>query len=72
MCNCIAMTDEKFVEIDSNSKLDVPFVFNHKGIVSIRRVLVATVKRDEHSRKKASKIFATYCPFCGEKYPDDD
>mgnify|MGYP001561093374 CR=1 FL=1 len=67
MCNCIAEIENALK--DTNTRLDVPIVLNSKsGELSANRVTITTAKRDQKKRKEASRIFASYCPFCGKKY----
>lgn len=33
------------------------------------RAFIETIKADSKKRGKPMKMFATYCPFCGVKYP---
>ena len=72
MCDCIKETNEKLIENGINTQLDIPFVFTREGnaIEKTPRILIATCKADISKKEKAMKIRATYCPFCGEKYPD--
>lgn len=67
MCNCI-IEAEKALK-DTNTILDVPILFNQKsGQLSANRLTIATAKRNPKKREKPSRIFASYCPFCGKKY----
>lgn len=68
MCNCHLLVDQQLEEKGSNTRLDIPLVF-HQGQVSTHIVSITTCKRDIKKREKPIKVFATYCPFCGEKYP---
>lgn len=67
MCNCIAEAEKALK--DTNTTLDVPIVINSKsGKISANRLTVTTIKRDMKKREQPSRIFASYCPFCGKKY----
>jgi hypothetical protein len=51
-----------------NTKLVMPvLLFNTRG----DRVIIATCKRDEKKRERPKFLFASYCPFCGKKYPEE-
>lgn len=65
MCNCIALVEKSLQT--TNTILDIPITFNY-GQFSANRLTIATLKRDSKKREKASRIFASYCPFCGKKY----
>lgn len=69
MCDCIKKVNEALKEADTNTVLDVPMTINlgtHKTRAD--RLTVPTVKANSRNKKKKQTIFATYCPFCGEKY----
>ena len=71
MCNCINLVNDNLEKQTDNTKLDIPIVFNQAtNELKADMACVATTKRDDHSRKRAARLFAAYCPFCGEKYPD--
>ena len=43
----------------------------HLGPVCLNRIsMIETMKLDEKKRGKPIKVFATFCPFCGSKYPE--
>ena len=70
MCNCISEAEKSLK--DTNTKLDVPITFNQKsGQLSANRLTIATTKRDPKKREKVNRLFASYCPFCGKKYPKE-
>jgi hypothetical protein len=62
MCDCISTINADLAKRNTNTKLVVP-MFGPKA------VLVETMKADEKNRKKPLSCLATFCPFCGEKYP---
>ena len=71
MCNCIEMTNKDLKENypEYNTRIHVPIVFNfEKQIYREPKALIVTEKLDDSKRKKPIKLFATYCPFCGEMY----
>ena len=55
-----------------NTVLNIPISFNyHTGELHTSRVIVSTMKLDEKKRIKPISLFASYCPFCGEKYEQE-
>lgn len=69
MCDCIETVNAKLAE--RNTRLHEPiFVF---GPDPGRRLFIET-ERIERGRGKKPKVsmFATFCPFCGEKYPEGE
>ena len=71
MCNCIEEVNEKIKATGRNTQLDIPFVWDKTGRVSEGRVAIKTRKLDDSKREKPLPILPTYCPFCGEAYPDE-
>ncbi len=70
MCDCIKETNEALAKETTNTELDVPIVLNHETMeLKAEYVLVATRKRNKYQRARPKKLFASYCPFCGRKYP---
>ena len=63
MCDCIARVN-KFLA-GHNSKIMLP-------MLGPQIPFVETQKLDEKKRGKPMMAFATFCPFCGEKYPVSD
>lgn len=63
MCDCISRIDAKLATDAPNTML----VLNLLGPT---RAVVATCKRQEKKREKAAYVMASYCPFCGEQYPE--
>lgn len=61
MCKCIATVNKKLAE--HNTQIEVP-------IIGPNRPFVATVKINYMKRGRPKMMFATYCPFCGKKYPE--
>lgn len=62
MCDCIDRVNAKLAE--HNTKIVVP-MWTASGRLT---PFVETRKLDATKRGKAKPLFATYCPFCGEKY----
>jgi len=64
---CIKAANEKLAA--RNTCVDVRQTFNFSTETEGERLLVATMKVDGKKRGKALAVFATYCPFCGDKLP---
>lgn len=73
MCNCIQETEKKTTELlikknPDKQVLNVELVeigFSFKGSQTYN-----TIKYTLNNKKKSINIYHTYCPFCGEKYPE--
>ena len=63
---CIARTSA-LLEKERNTRLVIAQTFNFKTEEEGERLLIATEKVDPKKKGKAIPIFATFCPFCGEK-----
>jgi hypothetical protein len=71
MCNCIDRVQEALDKGNTNTMLNIPTRFNLKtGEMANDRVLIGTVQRNSRKSGQPMDITPTYCPFCGEKYPD--
>lgn len=69
-CNCINKLDDKFRE--QNLKL-VGYAFmmpDFRSVVTIRTEWVDKSKAPKGKRKSPPAMIASYCPFCGVKYPE--
>lgn len=55
---------------ERNTDLIMAHTINMRTGIEQERLVIGTVKVDPKKRGKAIPIFATYCPFCGEKLPD--
>ena len=60
-CSCISEVNAKLAE--SNGELLMTFW-------PVSRPLMETQKLDTKKRVKPPLVVATFCPFCGEKYPE--
>ena len=60
-CGCVALVNRDLA--GHNAILVTP-------IVGPRRAIVQTKKLYQQNRRTPPVLFATYCPFCGEKYPE--
>jgi hypothetical protein len=61
MCDCIKSTNEYLAQ--HNTKITIPWL-------GTQRPFVQTEKIDGKKRNKPMMLFASYCPFCGEKYEE--
>ena len=69
MCDCAKQVNKSLKENDTNTRLDIPMMLSmSENTVSADRLSVSTCKASSKSRKKAQRVMASYCPFCGEKY----
>jgi len=66
MCDCIDKLNAQLKEGGHNMVISQSFGIH--GTIPNAKVL--TEKRDLAVKKKPIHVFATFCPFCGEKYPD--
>lgn len=64
MCNCIDRVNSELKEQAPNTMLLVPMMLRR----GTTRLFVETTKRDDKKRGKPTRMFATFCPFCGVKY----
>ena len=63
MCNCIQAVNNELAKHKANTEIYVPFTLS-----KITRVCIETEKIDGNKRGKPMKVFASFCPFCGQKY----
>jgi len=71
MCNCITQTNEALVK--HNTRLNVPVVLGKSFDLSAStRVVIATEKIESRKRTGPVKIFASFCPFCGDGYGSEE
>jgi len=63
MCNCIQAVNNELAERKANTEIHVPFTLS-----KITRVCIETEKVDGNKRGKPMKVFASFCPFCGQEY----
>jgi hypothetical protein len=71
MCDCIEKINKALDEQGTNTMLNIPIILNRNAdnvLSSAARVKIVTYKRDDSIRKGPFSMFASYCPFCGEKY----
>lgn len=69
-CDCIKNTEEALKP--HGIELDLPVLINKDSSQAADRVIVQTRKLGDFYRRKKSPVtlFATFCPFCGEKYQE--
>ena len=67
MCKCIDEINEQLKQQNRNTQ--VKQAFGMKG--TIPNAMVSTEKADTNKREKSASIFASYCPFCGQKYDEE-
>lgn len=65
MCDCVAQTDRYLAS--RNSRLVTRHIYNVKMDTQGERLVILTEKIDPTRHGRAVSMFATYCPFCGEK-----
>lgn len=66
MCNCIETANEHLAEF--NTRIELP-IWTRSGAL---RPFVQTIKINEKKRGNPKMMFASCCPFCGEKYAEPD
>jgi len=72
-CNCIETVNQKLLEAGKNTAISVPLFFAFEGEKTRGPCcVIETKKANDKVREKPSSIFATFCPFCGIKYDQDD
>jgi hypothetical protein len=65
MCDCRQWMDAKLKE--HNGRLAVGIIVGRDSLSLKGHLCVETEKLDKTKRKPVPKVFATFCPFCGEK-----
>jgi len=70
MCECVKKLDEQLVE--HNGRIAMALTMSKDMSRMGERLLVATEKIDTKKRKPIPKLMATFCPFCGDKWPAED
>ena len=68
MCKCLELTQEALKE--HNTRLVTTMQFDPKRGKMRSLPQLMTEKLDKKSRKKPITVVPTYCPICGEKYPE--
>lgn len=68
LCDCIAKVNKLLSE--HNTAIDMTDTINMKTGKFEPRMTVPTARIDTKNRKGPMRVFATYCPMCGEKYQE--
>ena len=68
MCKCVSLVNKKLAE--HNTEICLIGTINPKNGRYEERMIVPTIKLNNRKRGNAMKVFASYCPMCGEKYPE--
>lgn len=63
MCDCIQAANKFLAE--HNTRIELPWF-------GPQRPFVQTMKLDDKKRGKPKMMFASRCPFCGERYPEPE
>lgn len=69
-CNCIYLINDSMEKQGRNERLNRPLFGNGNGPCSVETYLPPGIKRKRG--QSGLTIWATYCPFCGQKYPDGE
>ncbi len=64
MCNCIVEIDAMLAERNTRIMIPITFSADHSNIPMIVTEQIETGR----GKRKAIGMFATFCPFCGQKY----
>lgn len=67
-CNCVEEVDQMLAE--RNTRIMRPIVFSEDQ--TFRPMIVTEQVETGRGKKKACGMFATFCPFCGERIKKDD
>lgn len=67
MCDCMDTLDAQLKAPQFNTKITRPMMYDG----SQPRAIIVTEKNVKMLRKGPVAMFATYCPFCGTKYPEE-
>jgi hypothetical protein len=68
-CKCAEMVNDNLRPMNAALKRGVCFNFSTKQ-ASVSPPEIALRRIDGKNRKPLPPIVATYCPFCGKKYPE--
>lgn len=70
MCNCVSMVNRELVK--HNTEISMVDTISMVTGQFERRMAVPTQRINTRKRGTPMKVFATFCPMCGEKYPERD
>jgi hypothetical protein len=62
LCDCVKLSNEELAK--HNTRLELAFTMT--GVMP--NVLISTEKVDTKKRAGPIRLFAAFCPFCGEEY----
>lgn len=72
MCECNAKMNALLDARGSNTVISEPLLIRKESLaLSSGPVTIVTTKKDSGKRQKPITVFASYCPFCGDKYRND-
>ncbi len=63
MCECVKEVNKKLNEAGHNTQVKLPMMMGGGA----ERPIVVAEKADSDIRKKPISVFASFCPFCGDK-----
>ena len=73
-CRCVDKVSKLLAE--QNERMELAFRMIKKRTGNARTLMaspiIATAKRDPSLRTKRRSLVASYCPFCGNKYPSEE
>jgi len=72
MCGCRSRVNKDLAEM--NARIADGFLFTHTGPLARMDLAPPTIvleKIDARKRGKLPNLLAAFCPFCGEKYPEE-
>jgi len=65
MCDCVRLINDHLLMSDyPNTMVETP-------LFGTQITFVTTCKRNIKERGRPKRVFASYCPFCGQKYMGD-
>lgn len=67
MCNCVQLVNRELAK--HNTHIDMVDTISMVTGQFEQRMAVPTARIDTRKRKGPMKVFATFCPMCGEEYP---
>lgn len=69
MCDCREAVNKRLAV--SNARIAFGFTFASNKM-DLAPPMIVLEKLDEKKRGKPPTLLATCCPFCGERYPEDE